>query len=71
MRAFAPALGTSLFATGVRSGWFHGHLVFLPLFALGVGLLIACNFLPENAEGKPKKASEAERENDRESTTTT
>ena len=62
VRAFAPALGTSIFAAGVRSGWAHGHLVFFVLFSIGVGLIVACNFLPPNAEGKPQKDPEPERD---------
>ena len=59
VRAFSPAVGTAIFAAGVRTGFLHGHLVFVIFFFLGCGLIVACNYNPDNAEGKPKKAEQS------------
>ncbi|KAK5109581.1 hypothetical protein LTR62_006932 [Meristemomyces frigidus] len=52
VRAFAPVVFTSLFAVGVKSQWADGHLVWVVLFVLAVGLHVACWFLPKQAEGR-------------------
>ena len=60
VRAFAPVLGTSLFATGVKWGWAHGHLAWIILVILSVLFIIPMYYLPEAAEGKVKKPSQSE-----------
>jgi len=35
----------------------RGHLVFAVFFVLMVALVVACNKLPENAEGRPEPSS--------------
>ncbi|KAK4555355.1 hypothetical protein LTR86_007652 [Recurvomyces mirabilis] len=52
VRAFAPVVFTSLFAVGIKSQWADGHLIWVILFVLAIGLHIACWFLPAQAEGK-------------------
>ena len=52
-RAVAPALFTSLFATGVKLGWLDGHLVWVLIVSLALLLNVAVRWLPEMAEGKP------------------
>lgn len=54
VRAFAPVLSTSIFASGIKWGFADGHLVWFFLVVLALGLNIACWFLPEAAEGRPK-----------------
>jgi hypothetical protein len=58
IRAVAPALFASIFATGVRLGWLDGHLVWVVLVLLGVGLGVAVQWLPEQAEGRVGKGGE-------------
>ena len=60
VRAFAPVLATSLFATGVKLGFAHGHLAWIILIVLSVMLSGAVYFLPEAAKGKVKKPSQSE-----------
>ena len=55
VRAVAPALFNSIFATGVKIGWADGHLVWFILVALALALNIPVYFLPEAAQGRPIK----------------
>ncbi|KAF2096805.1 MFS general substrate transporter [Rhizodiscina lignyota] len=55
IRAFAPVLFSSLYALGVRSQWIGGQLIWLVLLALAFLNIVAMGFLPEKAEGRPKK----------------
>ncbi|KAF2471162.1 MFS general substrate transporter [Lindgomyces ingoldianus] len=52
LRAFVPALSTSLYAVGVNSGIFGGQLFWIILIALAVGLNWVIRYLPARAEGK-------------------
>jgi len=54
IRAFSPALFTSIFAIGVRERILGGHLVWVVMVMLAAGFGVATRFLPENAEGKIK-----------------
>lgn len=60
IRAVAPALFASIFATGVRLGWLDGHLVWIVLVLLGLGLCVVVRWLPEQAEGKIRKDDDQE-----------
>jgi MFS family permease len=60
IRAVAPALFASIFATGVRLRWLDGHLVWIVLVLLGLGLCVAVQWLPAQAEGKTRKDDEHE-----------
>jgi MFS family permease len=60
IRAVAPALFASIFATGVRLRLLHGHLVWVVLVLLGIGLSVAVQWLPKQAEGKIRKDDENE-----------
>ena len=57
IRAFAPVLATSIFATGVKWGFAHGHLAWIVITLLALMLPVACYFLPEAAAGRAKKRS--------------
>ena len=61
VRAFTPALFTSIFALGVKIQWADGHLVWVFLVAIGVLLNVPMYFLPERAEGRPKKKAPRDR----------
>ena len=58
IRAAAPAFFASIFATGVRLRWLHGHLVWIMLVLLGLGLCVAVRWLPEKSEGRIRKDSD-------------
>ncbi len=62
IRAFAPVLATSVFAVGIKWGFADGHLAFILLIVLAVALHVACYFIPEAAEGRPKKMKPADEE---------
>ncbi|KAK4893342.1 hypothetical protein LTR27_008238 [Elasticomyces elasticus] len=65
VRAFAPVAFTSLFAVGVKWGWADGHLIWLVLIVIALGLNVACWFLPKAAEGnygRGKKVGDGEEE---------
>ncbi|CAK3791141.1 MFS general substrate transporter [Lecanosticta acicola] len=55
VRAVAPALFNSIFATGIRIHWADGHLVWFILVALALLLNVPVCYLPEAAEGRPIK----------------
>ncbi|EMC98375.1 hypothetical protein BAUCODRAFT_32406 [Baudoinia panamericana UAMH 10762] len=57
VRGVAPVAFTSLFALGVKIKWADGHLVWIVLTVLALGLNVAIYFLPPQAEGKYKQAS--------------
>ncbi|KAH8816962.1 MFS transporter [Xylogone sp. PMI_703] len=54
LRAIAPALFASLFATGARTQMAFGYLAWVVMIVLAAGLNIALKWLPEKVEGKPK-----------------
>lgn len=58
VRAVAPAFFASIFATGVRLRWLDGHLAWTVLVLLGLGLCVAVQWLPKQAEGKSRKDGE-------------
>ncbi len=60
IRAVAPALFASIFATGVRLQWVDGHLVWILLVLLGLGLCVAVRWLPRQAEGIVTKDGDPE-----------
>jgi hypothetical protein len=57
VRAFAPALATSLYAIGVKYRILGGQLFWLVNILLAVGFFGVLRILPETAEGKVKRAS--------------
>lgn len=57
IRAFAPALATSIYATGVKYHILWGHLFWLVIVILALGLIGVLRLLPEKAEGRVRKAS--------------
>ena len=54
LRAFSPALFTSIFAFGVRKQILGGYLVWVIMTVLAAGITLSVRFLPANAEGKVK-----------------
>lgn len=64
IRAFAPVLGTSVFAAGVKWGALDGHLVWIFLIALSVPLTIASWFIPKAAEGLPARTGRSSEQSD-------
>lgn len=56
-RAIIPALGTSVYAAGVRSGLVDGHFGFLVLILWALLLNFACFRLPDAAAGNPLQAT--------------
>lgn len=57
IRAFSPALFTSIFAIGVRHQILGGHLAWVVMTLLAVAFAFTSRFLPPNAEGKVVKKS--------------
>ena len=55
IRAFSPALFTSIFALGARTQILHGYLVWAVMIVLAAGFTVATRWLPEKAEGRIKK----------------
>jgi hypothetical protein len=55
IRAVAPALFASLFATGVKTQILNGYLIWLVMLTMTLILFVAIRFLPEKAEGKVVK----------------
>ncbi|KAK6008055.1 hypothetical protein QM012_004869 [Aureobasidium pullulans] len=61
IRALAPGLFASLFATGVKGQILDGYLVWLIMIIMGFLLFVTIRFLPEQAEGKiPKDQDEGD-----------
>jgi len=54
IRAVAPALFASIFATGARTQILNGYLVWVIMVLLALGYTVAVRWLPEKAEGKLK-----------------
>lgn len=55
LRAVAPAVATSVYATGVKYHILGGELFWLLNVILAFGLIGLLRLLPEKAEGRPKK----------------
>lgn len=56
LRAVIPVAFTSLYATGVKWGWAHGHLAWFFLIGSAVTLVVGVRYLPKQAEGRlPQK----------------
>lgn len=55
LRAVAPAVSTSVYATGVKYHILGGELFWLLNVILAFGLIGLLRLLPEKAEGRPKK----------------
>ncbi|KAF3386438.1 putative peptide/nitrate transporter [Penicillium rolfsii] len=53
LRAFCPALFTTLFAIGARTQWAGGHAIWILMIVLASGLTVAAKYLPEQEE-KPR-----------------
>ena len=58
IRAFCPALFTSLYAVGVGKQILNGYLVWLVMSIFAIGFTVAVRWLPSNAEGKTKEENE-------------
>lgn len=54
LRAFAPALFTSLFAVGARTQWLGGYAIWALMVLLAVGFTILAPFMPEKRSNKKK-----------------
>lgn len=52
LRAVAPALFASLFATGVKEQIFKGYLAWVILVILAIGYRWSLRWLPARADGK-------------------
>ena len=55
LRAFVPALSTSLYAAGVRHQIVGGQLFWVIIIPVAAGLYVTLNYLPEKAAGKIRK----------------
>jgi hypothetical protein len=55
IRAIAPALFASLFATGVNTQVLGGYLAWVILTVLAVGYIVALRWLPASVEDKPQE----------------
>ncbi len=68
LRAVAPALFSSIFATGVRYQIFAGYLVWVVLVLLALAQIVGLRWLPARAEGLVKSGAETDEvvENERE-----
>ncbi|EME38764.1 hypothetical protein DOTSEDRAFT_92089 [Dothistroma septosporum NZE10] len=64
VRAVAPAVFTSLYAMGVKSGWADGHAIWFLLVALALMLNVVVRLLPEQAEGKPEQIKKTDGESE-------
>ena len=60
IRAFTPALFSSIFATGVRMQCLDGHLVWLVLVSAALAFTVAIRWLPQKAEGELKEECDGE-----------
>lgn len=56
IRAFSPALFTSIFAIGVREQILGGYLVWVVMVVIASAFTVIMRFLPPNAEGRPSEA---------------
>jgi len=67
IRAWSPALFTTLFAIGVRNHILYGQFIWVIMVILSSALAILSYWLPEKAEGKYilKKNSDAEENGNR------
>lgn len=59
LRAFAPALFTSLFALGARTQWLHGYAIWILMLAIALGFTVVARFMPE-PNNKPGPGGEAQ-----------
>ncbi|KZL80035.1 major facilitator superfamily transporter [Colletotrichum incanum] len=64
IRAFSPALFTSLFAIGARTQYLWGHAIWILMIALATGLIFAVRQLPETEDLK-KVREQQQTEQDR------
>lgn len=62
LRAVGPALFTSIFAASARSQFLKANLIWLILMALASIFAVVVRWLPEKAEGKPKRRTENQTE---------
>jgi hypothetical protein len=54
LRAFSPALFTSLFAVGARTQFLGGYAIWILLCLLAGGLSVAARYLPEPKEARKR-----------------
>lgn len=66
IRSFAPVLGTSIFAAGIKSGFADGHTIWIGIVFVAITGNIPLYFLPEAAEGKLQKTAQSPRGDDEE-----
>ncbi|KAF2018231.1 MFS general substrate transporter [Aaosphaeria arxii CBS 175.79] len=64
LRAFMPAVTTSVYAAGVKYHILGGHLFWLLVAVLSLGLVALVRILPEKAEGRPERDGERRRTGD-------
>ena len=55
LRAVAPALFASIFATGARTQVLGGYLVWVVLIVLVTSYAVLVRYLPAKADGRPEK----------------
>lgn len=60
IRAFSPALFTSLFAIGARNQWLSGYAIWVLMVGIAGGLTIVSRYLPDYDEMRRKREREAE-----------
>jgi hypothetical protein len=58
LRAVVPALSTSLYAVGININVMSGHLFWVVLIIVALGLTPMLKLLPEKAEGRPKRGQD-------------
>jgi MFS family permease len=61
IRAFSPALFTSLFAIGARTQWLWGYAIWVIMVAVAGAWTVVSRYLPDYDEMKRKREAEAER----------
>jgi phosphoglycerol transferase MdoB-like AlkP superfamily enzyme len=55
IRAFTPALFTSLFAIGARTQWLDGYAIWVLMAALAAGFTLLSRYLPDYDEMKRER----------------
>lgn len=59
LRAFSPALFSSLFAMSIKSGIFYGHLIWVLMVVIAFGFTIVSHWTPEvNKQGRATESNE-------------
>lgn len=55
IRAFSPALFTSLFAVGARTQWLSGYAIWVLMVAIAAGFTVLARYLPDYDEMKKER----------------